>query len=404
MEKNKFNRRGFLKSSIIGATGLVVGQKAFAGSSDNVTTGSKNDQKIVYRTLGRTGLKLPIVSMGDMRADNPNLVRAALNKGIKHLDTAHGYQSGRNEEMLGEVLKDYPRDSYTIATKVKQVGMDRRTGNYSEEATEEKFMEMFDLSIERLGLYYVEILYHQSVSTKEGTLHEPTLIAMKKIKKSGRAKFLGLSTHSNEPEVIDAAIESGVYDVVLTSYNFNQDHVDKMNVAIEKAGKAGLGIVAMKPMAGGFFDREKQHPVNTKAALKWVLSNPNVGTSIPGFTAFDHLEDSFSIMENPELTEEEKKDLEGGASIASLYCDGCKNCLEQCPENLPIPDIMRAYMYTYGYGETEKAHNLLASLELPENPCSDCSSCSVKCTKRFAIAQKIKDVNRLRTVPGDFLT
>jgi len=404
MEKSKFNRRGFLKSSVIGATGLVVGQKALGGSSRHLTNISEKGEKVVYRTLGRTGLKLPIVSMGVMRADNPNLVKAALDKGIKHLDTAHGYQEGRNEEMLGELLVDYPRDSYTIATKIHQVGMDRKTGTYSEEATEESFMNMFDISLQRLKLDYVEILYHHSLGTRDAVLHEPTLNAMKKIKKSGRAKSLGLSTHRNEPEVIAAAVESGVYDVVLTAYNFNQDHAEKITAEINKAAKAGLGIIAMKTMAGGFFDREKQHPVNTKAALKWALSNPNVHTSIPGFTAFDHLEESYAVMENLELTDQEKQDLDGGSSIVSLYCDGCNSCTEQCPQNLPIPDIMRAYMYTYGYRETEKAHNLLASLELDEDPCGDCIRCTVKCTKKFAVAQKIKDINRLRTVPEDFLT
>ena len=158
MEKNSFNRRGFLKSSVIGATGLVAGQKVFAESSDRSTTNSKTEPKIVNRTLGKTGIKVPIVSMGVMRADNPNLVRAAPDKGIKHLDTAHTYQNGRNEEMLGNVLKDYPRDSYTIATKIHPVGQDRRTGLYNEdEFTQESYMEMFNLSMKKDILRRIKI-------------------------------------------------------------------------------------------------------------------------------------------------------------------------------------------------------------------------------------------------------
>jgi len=404
MERNKFNRRGFLKSSVIGATGLVVGQKAFAGSSDKSSASGKDEAKIVYRTLGKTGIRLPIVSMGVMRADNPNLVRAALDKGIQHLDTAHGYQRGRNEEMLGEVLKDYPRDSYTIATKISPPGQDRRTGSYNaDEFTQESFMEMFNLSLERLGLEYVDILYHHGVSSREGLMFEPVADVMRKIKKSGRARFLGVSTHSNEAEVLVAAAESGFIDVVLTAYNFAKN-VEEMNAAIEKATSAGLGIIAMKPMAGLFFDKEKQHPINTQAALKWVLQNPNVHTSIPGFTAFDHLEDSFAIMENPELTGEEKRHLEEGKNMASLYCIGCQNCLDQCRKNLPVPDFMRAYMYTYGYSNLEKAYNLLTDLDLSNDPCSGCNTCTVTCTKKFDIASRIKDVSRLINVPKEFIT
>lgn len=405
MEKQTgFNRRGFLKSSVIGAAGLIAGKSAFGRTTVENFTEDEKKGKIVYRTLGKTGIKLPIVSMGVMRSDNPNLVRAALDKGIEHIDTAHGYQEGKNEAMLGKLLVDYPRDSYTIATKIHQTGMDRKTGLYSEKATEKSFMDMFDVSMKRLDLEYVDILYHHAVGSREGTLHKPTLNAMQKIKESGRARSLGISTHSKEPEVIKAAIESGVYDVVLVAYNFKQDHVDEVKAAIDEAAKAGLGVVAMKTMAGGFYDRERQNPVNTKAALKWALKNPNVHTAIPGFTSFDHLEESFSIMENPELTDEEKKDIEKGRSIASLYCKGCRECVDQCTKTLPVPDLMRAYMYTYGYNNLEKAHTLLSSLDVSKNPCSSCSVCTVNCASGFNVADKIKDVSRLADVPKDFVT
>lgn len=405
MEKQtKFNRRGFLKSSAIGAAGIIAGKSAMGRSSLTNFSGEEKSGKKVYRTLGRTGIKLPIVSMGVMRSDNPNLVRAALDKGVEHLDTAHGYQEGRNEKMLGEILKDYPRRSYTIATKIHQPGMDRKTGKYSEEATEKSFMDMFEVSMERLGLDYVDILYHHAVGSREGTLHKPTLNAMQKIKESGRARSLGISTHSREPEVIRAAIESGVYDVVLVAYNFKQDHVDEVKAAIDEAAKAGLGIVAMKTMAGGFYDKERQKPVNTKAALKWALQSKNVHTAIPGFTSFDHLEESYGIMENPELTKEEKEELKKGESIASLYCNGCRDCVDQCSKSLPVSDIMRAYMYTYGYRQTEKAHTLLSSLNVSNDPCTSCNFCTVNCTSGFNVAEKIKDVSRLVNVPKDFVT
>jgi len=404
MKKSRFNRRGFLKSSVIGATGLVVGQKAFAGSSDRSSVNSKAEPKIVYRTLGRTGIRMPIVNMGVMRADNPSLVRAALDKGITHLDTAHTYQQGRNEEMLGEVLKDYTRDSYTIATKIHPVGQDRRTGGYNaDEFSQQSYMEMFNLSMKRLGLDYVDILFHHGVSSLEGMMFEPLVDIMNKIKQSGRARFIGVSTHSNEANVIKKAAECGFIDVVLTAYNFTMN-VDEMNAAIDKAAGAGLGIIAMKTMAGGYFDRERQRPVRAQAALKWALQNPNVHTSIPGFTAFDHLEESFAIMENPELNEEEKRYIEEHKTMASLFCIGCQNCLTQCRKNLPIPNFMRAYMYTYGYNNLGKAYSLLTDLDLSNDPCSGCNTCTVTCTKKFDVAARIKDVSRLVDVPEEFIT
>ena len=403
MEKNRFNRRGFLKSSVLGATGLVVGQKAFAGTPNRLNLDSIDEPKIIYRTLGKTGMKLPIVSMGVMNSDNPNLVRAALDKGITHLDTAHTYMRGRNEEMLGVVLKDYPRDSYTIATKIHPAGQDRRTGLYNaDEFTQESYMEMFNLSMERLGLDYVDILFHHGVSSLEGMFFEPLVDIMNEIKQSGRARFIGVSTHSNEAAVLEAAAECGFLDVVLTAYNFSMN-VEEMNAAIDKAADARLGVIAMKTMLGGYHDRERTRPVKAPAALKWALQNPKVHTSIPGFTTFDQLEESFAVMENPELTEEEKSYIEENKQLASLFCAGCQNCLVQCRKNLPIPDFMRAYMYIYGYNNLEKAHSLLAGLDLSNDPCSGCSTCTVACAKNFDVASRIKDVSRLVDVPEDFI-
>ncbi|MDX2442157.1 MAG: aldo/keto reductase [Bacteroidales bacterium] len=405
MEKQgKFNRRGFLKSSVIGATGLVAGQSVLAKAQGSSISEPKSEEKTIYRTLGKTGIKLPIVSMGVMRADNPNLVKAALAKGVTHLDTAHGYQKGKNEEMLGVLLQDYPRDSYTIATKIKQPGADRKTGMYNDEATEQTFLDMFAISMERLKLDYVDILYHHMPPSGAASLHEPTVKAMKKLQKQGKVKFLGVSTHSKEPEILQTAIDSGVYDVVLTAYNFKQDHVKELTESINKAAEAGIGIVAMKTMAGGFYDKERQNPVNTKAALKWAMQNPNVHTSIPGYTNFDMLDESFGIMADLPLTEKEKMDLKEGTNLASLYCNGCRECIPQCKKELPVNDLMRAYMYTYGYKNLEKAHSLLSSLEIDDNPCKDCHNCTISCTAGFNISQKISDVSRLMTVPEDFIT
>jgi hypothetical protein len=112
------NRRTFLRSSLIGASGALLSAAVSGSVASEMTDDPVPKKPLVKRSLGATGIVLPIVSMGVMRADNPELVRAALAAGMVHLDTAHGYQKGRNEEMLGNVLKEYRRDAVVIATKV----------------------------------------------------------------------------------------------------------------------------------------------------------------------------------------------------------------------------------------------------------------------------------------------
>lgn len=420
--KKSIDRRNFLKLTATGAAGgLLVGSGAAAGAATGTAAGassgtgaatgvsagtgsimtgahnsaaSSGNGEIIHRTLGRTGLKVPVVSLGVMRVDNPRIVTLALDGGMTLLDTAHGYQNGRNETMLGELLKDRKRDSFYLCTKVNP----RR-----EVLTTEQFIEMFEISLERLKTGYVDILYLHAMSTREGTLHENYLEALTRMRDQGKARFTGVTTHSNEPEVIRAAIESNVYDVVCTAYNFKMDHFTELNKAIAEAAGAGLGVIAMKTMAGAFWDRERQDPINTKAALKCALQNENIHTSIPGVTAFHELEDNFEVNKDITLTEEEIRDLRLNDQKGGLFCLGCEECLGQCPEGMPIPDFMRSFMYAYGYRDLSLARSTIDSLELCGDSCDNCHACRVTCTQGFNVADRIRDIDRLRHVPSEFL-
>ncbi len=316
-----FNRRKFLKSTLIGAGGAVISRPAFAAVKE-----ASREGNVIMRKLGKTGIEVPVLSMGVMRADTPNLVKAALDAGITFLDTAYVYQKGKNEEMLGTLLKDYPRDSFIIQTKVPPGDRNRETGDLGPGATKEAFLEKFETSLGRLQMDHVDILSHHGAGSRQAVLHEPVLEALLQLKEEGKTKYIGVTTHSNEPEVLRAAVESGVIDIVTVAYNFKQDHRDEINSAIIEAAQAGIGVIGMKTMAGGFLDKEKTKPVNAKAALKWALKDSSLSTCIPGFTAFDQLETDLEIMTDLELSSEELQDLDLASQAMGLYCQGCSQC------------------------------------------------------------------------------
>jgi predicted aldo/keto reductase-like oxidoreductase len=251
---------------------------------------------------------------------------------------------------------------------------------------------------------HVDILYLHAIKTRADALAPSMLEALQLARESGRARFVGVSTHKNEPEVIDAAIESGVYDVVLTSVNFKQDHYLEVKKAIERAARAGMGIVGMKTMAGGFLDKAKKQPLNCKAALKFVLQDENVCTTIPGITSFEQLAENASVNEDLTMSDEEKAGLVSGRLEGGLYCQGCEHCVAGCPKQLPIPDMMRAYMYTYGYRDLALAQNVFRTLGISGNPCDGCSSCGAQCVKGFNVAERIADVSRVSSIPAEFLS
>jgi len=274
-------RRDFLKSSVAGLGGFI-----YLGSQENqpfklVEDKREDEKRMVYRVLGKTGIKVPVITMGVMNTDNPNLVKAALNAGMFHLDTAQTYQRGTQEAMIGEVLKERSRDSFSIATKARP-SIDQNTGLYSAEATEEAYAQKIDTSLKSLGLDYVDIFYHNNIWVRETALYEPILKTLEKAKKAGKIRSIGISTHRNEPEVIQAAIDSKVYDVVLTAYNFRQQHAAEVKRAIAKAAEAGLGIVAMKAIGGrAIMEKPGAESIDAKAALKGSFRTPMSTPSSP---------------------------------------------------------------------------------------------------------------------------
>jgi hypothetical protein len=391
-----------MKSTLASVAGFPLLASSELKQEEKIEEKGGKKRKFIYRTLGKTGIKLPVISMGGMYAIDPALFRAALDSGINHIETAHMHMAGKNEEMIGEVIKGRPRDSYFISTKIP-FPHNKFTGALAPEAKEETFLKMLDISLKRLGSDYVDFLCLHGGMSRKMVLHETALNAMEKAKKDGKIRFAGVSTHRNEPEVIQACTDSKFYNFVMPAYNFKQKHYVEVRESIARAAQAGLAIVAMKVMGGTGVISDILRPVNASAALKWVLQDPNVHTIVCGFTTFDQMNIDLAVMEDLSIKDSEKEYLQKEASIPGFYCQGCGQCVKQCSAKLPIPDLMRAFMYTYGYRNPAFAQELVVSLGLPRRVCEDCGPCPVKCSIGFDVPRKIRDVARLRDVPSEFI-
>ncbi|MCK4854601.1 MAG: hypothetical protein KAT31_10070, partial [Bacteroidales bacterium] len=132
--------------------------------------------------------------------------------------------------------------------------------------------------------------------------------------------------------------------------------------------------------------------------------NPHITTSIPGFTKFDELQTDLEIMNGLEMTDEEMEHLLAASEHTGFFCSGCTGCQHQCIKGLPVSDLMRAYMYTYAYGNLEKARYVLDEFGVDADPCKGCPGCTVTCSSGFPVAERIARVARLKNVPEDFIT
>lgn len=396
MARHRINRREFIGKASVGVFSTGLGLSLFKADSSI----SDQPQKIIYRTLGRTNLRIPVVSFGVMNSDSPDLIQRALDKGIIHLDTAHVYLRGNSERVIGEVLeRSGTRDKVYVATKMR-FSRDRQKNVFTNRgterepgATEENLFKQLETSLQRLRTDYVDILYLHSCYSSEMATYEPMMNALVKAKKQGKTRFIGTTTHSSEPEVIRASVDAGIYDVVLTAYNFAQNHRDEVKKAIQYAANKGVGIVAMKTQGGRRLQQSGQIEINHAAALKWVLEDENVCTSIPGMTTFDQLDHNLNVMNNLFLTGNEKAYIQYALKIkGKLYCQNCRSCVPSCPNAVEIPNLMRAFMYARGYGNYIQARDTVA--ELPRkcglNVCRTCSSCTALCPNGINIGSRIK--------------
>lgn len=390
MNNPNLNRRKFLQLGAAATAGLAAAASAAASP---VSDGAQDQGKTIYRTLGKTGISVPVVSMGVMRADNPNILNAAYKLGITFFDTAHGYQDGRNEEMVGNFFKDKARDSFIVATKI----------HVPKEEASLKFKEMLETSLKRLQMDYVDILYIHAVDDAGYLYDEEIMQLMRTAKEEGKTKHIGFSTHRNMAQLIDAAAEKGFYEVILTTYNFRLANDEAMTNALKKASDAGIGLVGMKNMAGRWLDEAKTKAVDCKAALKWALAGPYIHTCIPGIVSYEMLMDNWSVASDLSMTPADNQALELAMCETGMFCKGCNSCAGQCKRDLPVADLMRSYMYNYAYAYPAKAWQTLVDAGVSGDPCADCDECSVNCKAGFHVRHKITNIARIQNIPRDFL-
>ena len=409
---NSWNRRDFLArlTGALAASPLLGSSKLIFGQSTKIAAAlpAQASAKPIYRTLGKTGISLPIVSMGVMNADVPGLIPRSYELGIRHFDTAAHYQQGRNEEMVGSMMKQMGvRDKVIISTKVLPAGwsFDRtRTpaGTFSPTEVSAHFNEIFEGSLKRLKMDYVDILYNHSADSQAQVHSEGTLEAMAALKKQGKARFLGVSSH--QPEMaLREAMKLGVYDVVLVPINYTLAHDEGLLKTIDEAAHKGIGLVAMKTQAGGAKRPDPKlgkplTPASQTALLKWVLNHDSITTAIPGYTTYEQLEQNFSVASNLTYSAEEQAFLsDKNVAANAQFCVQCGKCRPDCPLEVDIPQLMRAHMYAVQYSNHSLAAETMAAIAGGKSlaACSNCESCRATCRNSVNIASKIAHLKAL---------
>jgi len=228
------------------------------------------------------------------------------------------------------------------------------------------------------------------------------LEALQALKKQGKTRFIGFSTHQGMTECLDAAAGMAVYDVVLTTFNYSFHSYPPLHQALARAAAAGIGLVAMKTQCQTDWYREGmpaelqgfyQGPIVHPALLKWALRHEFITCAVPGFTSFQQLDEDWPCASDLDYSPKEKKFLEDrNVKLAmAAVCRRCGLCSASCPRGAAIPELLRAHMYAFSYGNLFHARQTLDAI--PGNRglrlCQDCDSCRAGCVNRVQIGRRI---------------
>lgn len=311
-----------------------------------------------YRRCGRSGLKLPVISLGlwhNFGGDTPHerkrdIARTAFDLGITHFDLANNYgpPPGSAEEAFGDLMRtDFApyRDEMIISSKA---GYGMWAGPYGEWGSRKYLIASCDQSLKRMGLDYVDIFYSHRFDPE--TPLEETMMALDHIVRSGRALYVGISSYNSKRTREAAAILKELGTPCL----IHQPSYSMINRWVEEDGlldtleDLGIGSIAFTPLAQGMLTSKylKGIPEGSRAtqgkslkneflteetlnairalnamaeqrgqtlaqmALAWVLRKGRLTTALIGASRAEQVRDCAAVVKNMDFTEAELQEID----------------------------------------------------------------------------------------------
>jgi len=382
------SRRNFLKLAGAGTAGLCLNppSEPASGNSSYGQAAAAPEPKIkTYRPLGKTGLKVSDIGCGAINLFNANVLRYAFDCGVNHFDTAEGYLNTNSEKMVGQALKDV-RGRAIIASKY----LLRTPADMNQAA----LIGRAEASLKRLQTDYLDIAMIHSVDEPGKLDNEEVIGALTRLKKDGKARFLGFSTH-RPADLLKKAMTSDFWEVVLLIYNHMEGPAIETLVA--EARKKGIGIIAMKVFAGGLqgslkpLVSEKQR--YSQAAIRWTLGNPHIDACIVTMSTYSHVEEYVAVSGSPLERQDSAILTRYQREAGPHYCRvSCRECLASCPHGVAVNEVLRYAMYFENYGMEKSALELYQRMDpaLKPQACRSCrGTCQAACPFGLPVREKL---------------
>ena len=325
-----------------------------------------------YRILGKTGLKISRLGFGGIpiqRIDaegTKKLMHQLLDAGINYIDTARGYTV--SEEYLGYSLEGI-REHFVLATK-------------SMSRDKESMARDIEISLGNLRTDYIDLYQiHNPTPEDLDKVCAPggALEALMEAKTAGKIGHLGVTAHTTA--VFEQALGYDWVETIMFPYNIVETQGEEL---IRKAHEKNVGIIVMKPLAGGAIE-------DATLAIRWILQNEGATVVIPGMAAEAELKQNLAAAEdNSPLSQEELGKCQAiRDQLGTQFCRRCNYCAP-CTAGISIYSMFLMEGYLNRYGLADWAKQRYHAMGKTASDCVDCGVCETRCPYQLPIREMLR--------------
>ena len=352
--------------------------------------------------LGFGCMRFPTDGEGKIdRVQAKAMLEKALAAGVNYIDTAWPYHGGESELFVGEALKEHPRDSFYLATKLP----------VWEVKSLEDVDRIFDRQLEKLQTEYIDfyLMHAMNGGSWKQMLELGVVERLEQMKAEGKIHYLGFSFHDSY-EAFEEILSYRDWDFCQIQLNYMDAEEQAGLKGYALAEKKGVPMVIMEPVKGGSLAAfapditEKFHAHDPQAsmasfALRWVGTLPNVKVILSGMSSMEQVEDNISTFENfKPMSEAEQATVREVVDLMNSRiqngCTGCRYCMP-CPAGVNIPGNFscwnRYHMYQNYNVVKYQWENNLGDAQQAKN-CIKCGKCEQACPQHLHIREDLERV------------